>query len=89
MLALKERETVSEKRERNSAAYMAKVAVEALRGLKTTAELASQHRVHPSQINDWQRHALEKLATLLESARPGPGGCPSSDSSSRARGMRP
>jgi putative transposase len=63
---------MSAKRRRYHAAFKAKVAVEAIRGLKTTAELAAEHQVHPTQINEWKRHALDNLSTLFESARARP-----------------
>ena len=54
------------KRNRYSAVFNAKVAVEAIRGPKTTAELASEHQVHPTLINQWKHQALEKLVNLFE-----------------------
>ncbi len=54
------------KRKRYSPAFKAKVAVEAIRGVKTTAELASEHQVHPTLISQWKRHALGNLASLFE-----------------------
>jgi transposase-like protein len=65
---------MSTKRNRYSAVFKAKVAVEAIRGLKTTAALASEHQVHPTLINQWKRQALENLASLFEvgNTRPEP-----------------
>jgi transposase-like protein len=61
---------MSAKRKRHHAAFKAKVAVEAIRGLKSTAELAAEHQVHPSLITQWKRHALDNLSTLFEGPRP-------------------
>lgn len=44
-----------------SAEFKAKVALEALRGYKTTVELASEFKVHPSQIMQWKKAAMEHL----------------------------
>lgn len=65
---------MSTKRKRYSSAFKAKVAVEAIRGVKTTAELASEHQVHPTLISQWKRQALENLASLFEggATRPEP-----------------
>jgi len=60
---------MSTKRKRYSAAFKAKVAVEAIRGVKTTAELASAHQVHPTLTSQWKRQALEHLASLFEGGR--------------------
>ena len=43
------------KRRIHSAAFKAKVALEATRKLKTTAELASHYQVHPTQISQWKQ----------------------------------
>jgi putative transposase len=59
---------MSTKRKRYSSAFKAKVAVEAIRGVKTTAELASEQQVHPTLISQWKRQALENLASLFEAA---------------------
>lgn len=48
--------------------FKAKVALEAIRGLKTISELASLHRVHPTQIVAWKKHLLEGASTLFESS---------------------
>ena len=43
------------KRRNHSSSFKAKVAVAALKGDKTLAELAEQFDVHPNQITDWKR----------------------------------
>src|SRR5271170_7002650 len=55
-------------RRRFSAEFKAKVALEAIKGHETVAELATNHELHPTQIAAWKREAVEKLAQ----ARPRP-----------------
>ena len=43
------------KRRNHSPSFNAKVALAAVRGDKTMAELAEQFDVHPNQIQDWRR----------------------------------
>ena len=48
------------KRRNHSASFKAKVAVAAIRGDKTLAELSEQFDVHQNQIQDWRRQLLDK-----------------------------
>lgn len=48
-----------------SAEFKAKVALEALVGDKTLAELASRHDVHPNMITAWKRQAKESLPEVF------------------------
>jgi transposase-like protein len=46
------------KRRNHSASFKAKVAVAALKGDKTLAELADQFDIHPNQISEWRSQLL-------------------------------
>ena len=48
-----------------SAEFKAKIALEALVGDKTLAELAAKHDVHPNMIAPWKRHAKESLPDVF------------------------
>lgn len=55
------------KRRIHRAGFKAQIALEATRELKTTSELASEHQVHPTQINQWKKRLLSGAAELFES----------------------
>ena len=50
-------------RKRYSADEKTKVAIEAIKGQKTLNELAAEYGVHPSQITQWKKQALEEIGT--------------------------
>ncbi|MGC1535710.1 MAG: IS3 family transposase [Candidatus Sulfotelmatobacter sp.] len=52
-------------RRNHTAAFKAKVALAALKGDKTLAELAEQFDVHPNQITDWKTRLTEGAATVF------------------------
>ncbi len=53
------------KRRRYSAEFKAKVALEALRGELTIAQLVAKHGVHQTLINAWKRQAVEGMAAVF------------------------
>ncbi len=52
-------------RRNHSAAFKARVALEAIRGEKTVAEIAAHHQVHPNQVTTWNMQALINLTTIV------------------------
>ena len=52
-------------RRNHSAAFKARVALEALKGEQTLAQLAAQHDVHANQITSWKSPLLENAATIF------------------------
>ena len=63
---------MSQKRKRHSAEFKAKVALEAVKGLKTSSELAKDYQVHPTQISQWKRQLLEMLPELFRNGQVAP-----------------
>ena len=53
-------------RRNHSAAFKAKVAVEAVKGEKTIAEIAQRHDVHPNQVTEWRRQLLERATDVFD-----------------------
>ncbi|MCP4487961.1 MAG: transposase, partial [Gammaproteobacteria bacterium] len=54
------------KRRNHSAACKAKVALAAMKGGKTLAQLASDHDIHVNQIQSWQKQLKENINGLFE-----------------------
>jgi len=63
------------KRKKHSAAFKAKVGLEALMGIKTVAQIAREYAVHPVQVSQWKTVIRERLPELFSS-----GGLPGADS---------
>ena len=55
------------KRKRHSAAFKAKVGLEALSGIKTVAELAREYQIHPTQVSQWKSQVQQRLPEVFES----------------------
>lgn len=47
----------------------ARVALEAIKGYKTANELAAEYGVHPTQIAQWKKQALDGLPELFSTRR--------------------
>ncbi len=54
----------------HTAVFKAKVALAALKGDKTLAELATQFDLHPNQITDWKTRLQEGAADVFGQERP-------------------
>ncbi len=53
------------KRKNYGADFKAKVALEAIRGELTVAELVAKHGVHQTPVNTWKRQALEGMSGIF------------------------
>ncbi|PIE51970.1 hypothetical protein CSA37_02675 [Candidatus Fermentibacteria bacterium] len=56
-------------RKNYSAEFKARVALEALKGDKTLAELASHYEVHPNLIRSWKKKLLEEMSGIFSDKR--------------------
>lgn len=53
-------------RRNHSAAFKARIAREALRGVKTVAEIAQENQLHPVQVSTWKKEVEANLHLLFE-----------------------
>jgi transposase-like protein len=56
-------------RRQRDAAFKAKVALEAVKGEKTIAQISSEFSVHPNQIRQWRKQLLQMLPDLFSDRR--------------------
>ena len=59
-------------RRKHSPAFKAKVALAALQGEETLAQLASRYQIHPSQIQAWKKTLAEGATGLFSSEQKSP-----------------
>jgi transposase-like protein len=60
---------MSRSRRKFDPAFKARVALEAVKGEKTLAELSSDYGVHGNQIRQWRRQLLDELPSLFSDRR--------------------
>jgi transposase len=52
-------------RRNHSAVFKARVALEALRGEETVAEISAHHEIHPTQVSSWKNQLLESATVIF------------------------
>ena len=60
---------MTRKRRQFSDKFKAKVAVKAIKGIKTLAELSTTYKVHPNQISTWKKQLLSNAPELFSSGK--------------------
>jgi len=45
--------------------FKAKVALEAIRGVRTANEIASEHQIHPNQVSQWKAQLVSNASDLF------------------------
>ena len=56
-------------KKKHDAAFKARVALEAIKGEKTMAQIASEYGVHPNQIGQWKKRLLKELPSIFSERR--------------------
>jgi transposase len=64
-----EGESMPQTRKNHPPSLKAKVAVEAIKGQKTTTQIAQMYGVHPTQVGGWKRQALAGLPDVFGNGR--------------------
>ena len=54
------------KRRRHDPEFKARVALVALKGIKTIQQIAKDYEVHPVQVSDWKKTIPEGVAGVFE-----------------------
>lgn len=53
-------------RRKHTAEFKARIAIEAIRGIKTISEIAAEFEIHPVMVSSWKKEMLEHLPELFE-----------------------
>lgn len=51
----------------HDANFKTKVVLEALKGVKTLAQISSEFGIHAQQVTDWKRQVLDGIPSIFES----------------------
>jgi transposase len=57
------------KRRKHSAEFKARVALEALKGMKTVSEIAKEFEIHPVMVGKWKNEMLDRMPELFETRK--------------------
>jgi len=61
---------MTKKRKIHTPEFKTKVAIAAIKALKTSSELASQYQIHPVQISGWKKQAIESMPETFRRGKP-------------------
>jgi transposase len=56
---------MSRKRRTHSPEFKARIALEALKGIKPIHQIASENEIHPIQVSQWKKELQERMAELF------------------------
>jgi len=52
-------------RRKHTAEFKARVALEAIKGIKTLSEIAGEFEIHPVMVGNWKKEMLEHLQSII------------------------
>lgn len=53
------------KRKRHEPEFKARVALEALKGVKTIQQIAKEYKIHPVQVSDWKKMMVARSSEVF------------------------
>jgi transposase len=59
------------KRRTHDSAFKARVALEALKGIKTIQQIAKDFEIHPGQVCEWKKTLQERLSNVFDGGAAG------------------
>ena len=57
------------KRKRHEPEFKARVAIEALKNIKTIQQIAKEYDIHPVQVSEWKKKMLDGAADVFSSVK--------------------
>ncbi len=60
---------MSTQRRQHSSEFKAKVALEAMKGLRPINEIAEQYQIHPVQVQQWKKQLLDSVPSAFARKR--------------------
>ena len=60
---------MTQKRRQHSAEFKARIALEAIKGLKTVQQIAADNHIHPVQVSQWKTQMLDSASGVFARGR--------------------
>jgi len=60
---------MKEHRRKHSPSFKARVALEALKGEETVAQLAGRFNIHPNQVHKWKKELADGVTGIFDNSR--------------------
>jgi len=57
---------MKKQRRKHSPEFKAKVAIEAIKGIKTTSEIAQEYEIHPVMVSNWKKEMMSHLPDVFD-----------------------